>query len=356
MTLVVNVRLSPRQALRSRRFKKRSIRTFFLLIPPLLFACGGTRDEVVLEGSTMGTTYHVKYIPGDRGDRGDMAAQVDRLLQFLDAMLSTYQADSELNRLNRAEVGRAFTVSPLLWQLLLIAQTVFENTGGAFDPTVGPLVDLWGFGPVDTNDRVPLATEIAALLPLVGYQHLEFLPSARAVRKQVPIHIDLSAIAKGFAAEQVGALLVEKGIEDFMVEVGGEIQAAGVNGKGQSWRIAIEAPVLARGQVRKIIPLVNQGVATSGDYRNYFERDGIRYSHTIDPGSGYPISHKLASVSVLNPSATQADALATAYMVLGPDEALAMANRDKVAAYFLVRSGADFVEHSSEAFARQMSD
>ena len=353
---MVKPSLSVRRDPGSWRDRKRSVRTFFLLLLPLLFACAETREEVVLDGATMGTRYAIKYIPEKGVDRQDIAVQSARLLRFLDATFSTYQEDSELSRLNKADVGREIAVSPLMWQLLLIAQAAFEATGGAFDPTVGALVELWGFGPVDTHDRIPSVTEVAARHHFVGYQKLEFLPSSRAVRKRAAIQIDLSAIAKGFAAEQVGALLVEKGIEDFMVEVGGEIQAAGVNAKGQRWRIAIEAPVLARGQVRKIISLVNQGVATSGDYRNYFEHDGVRYSHTIDPGSGQPIKHKLASVSVLHPSAALADALATAYMVLGPDQALAMANRDKVAAYFLVRSGADFVEHSSEAFVQQISD
>ena len=148
-------------------------------------------------------------------------------------------------------------------------------------------------------------------------------------------------------------MLAEQGVENYLVEVGGEIRAAGVNGRGEPWRIAIEVPALARGQVQKVIELNDHGVATSGDYRNYFERDGLRYSHTIDPRTGYPISHRLASVTVVADDAAEADALATAYMVMGVEQALALARRDKVAAYFLVRNDTGFIEYSSDTFAEQ---
>lgn len=333
--------------------KRRSSGAFFLLLLPLLVACSEPQREVVLQGPTMGTTYSVKYLSSNQSQSDSNEQAVAKLLAYLDATLSTYQYDSELNRLNRVPVGEDFAVSALLWQLLLISERVFEQTGGAFDPTVGPLVDLWGFGPQDTDDRVPSHLEITSLLGKVGYQHLVFLPTSRSVRKQADIRVDLSAIAKGFAAEQVAAMLAEQGIENYLVEVGGEICAAGVNASGEHWRVAIEAPVLARGQVQKVIALSDHGIATSGDYRNYFERDGQRYSHTIDPRTGYPISHTLASVTVVADDAAEADALATAYMVLGAEQALAMARRDKVAAYFLVRNDTGFVEQSSETFAEQ---
>lgn len=334
-------------------WQKRSYGAFFLLLMPLLVACSEARREVVFQGQTMGTTYSVKYLSNDEPESVANEVGVAKLLDYLDAMLSTYQYDSELNRLNRTPVGEDFAVSPMFWQLLLISQRVFEQTDGAFDPTIGPLVDLWGFGPSEREDSIPSPLEINSLLTTVGYQHLEFLPTAQSVRKESAIGIDLSAIAKGFAAEQVAAMLAEQGIENYLVEVGGEIRAAGINGRGEPWRIAIEVPALARGQVQKVIELNDHGVATSGDYRNYFERDGLRYSHTIDPRTGYPISHRLASVTVVADDATEADALATAYMVMGVEQALALARRDKVAAYFLVRNDTGFIEHSSDTFAEQ---
>jgi len=322
----------------------------FLFVLLIVQGCSKAGEEVLLTGPTMGTTYSIKYVDITGAiNQAEVGSNVAQLLDYLDGAMSTYQDQSELNRLNDSPVGDPFPVSSMLWQVLLIAEQVFDETKGAFDPTVGPLVDLWGFGPVDTDDRVPTQIEIDALLADVGFNYLKFIPFTQSVEKLRDIRIDLSAIAKGFAAERVADLLVDMGITDFLVEIGGELRGGGVNIAGQPWRIAVEAPALVRGEIKKVISLTDMGVATSGDYRNYFETDGVRYSHTIDPRTGRPIVHNLASVTVVVEDATQADALATGYMVLGQREALLMANHDGVAAFFLVKEQEQFVESNSRA-------
>ena len=321
----------------------------------LLAGCTAPPEEVLLSGATMGTTYSVKYVESSDVDRKLVAVKVAQLLEFIDQSMSTYKHDSELNKLNNAAVGEGFPVSSSLWRLLLVADRVFQVTDGAFDPTVGPLVDLWGFGPVLNRDVIPAQVEIEALRTRIGFHHLKFLPSRQSVEKQENIRLDLSAIAKGFAAEQVAELLVDMQVSNFLVEVGGELRAAGLNGGGEAWRVAIEVPALLRGGVQQIVSLQDVGVATSGDYRNYFEQDGQRYSHTIDPRTGRPIIHNLASVTVIAQDATEADALATAYMVLGSEAALSMANRDNVAALFLVKSLDGFTELNSDAFTEYVN-
>lgn len=317
----------------------------------LLGACDAKREELILRGPTMGTSFSVKYLPEADSDTEALAKRVPQLLAHLDATLSTYQPQSELNQLNNAAVDEAVVVGGELWQVLLIAQRVYAETRGAFDPTVGPLVDLWGFGPVDTGDQIPAQVDIDARLLSVGFNYLEFIPSTQSVRKLRDIRIDLSAIAKGYAAESVATLLHNRGITNFMVEVGGELRLAGVNAHNEFWRIAIEVPSVERGAIQKIIAVSDVGIATSGDYRNYFEKDGVRYSHTIDPRTGRPLTHNLASVTVLADDATYADALATGFMVMGADAALAGAARLNIGVYLLL-GGPDgtFIERSSAGF------
>ncbi len=297
----------------------------------------------------MGTSYHITVVT-DAGRFPDgVEDAVSELLDQLDQSMSTYKPDSELNRLNRLMVGEELSVSADLWQVLQGAQHIHALTLGAFDPTVGPLVDLWGFGPEDTGDKVPSELEITALLPKVDLGQL-LLASDNKVSKLAAIDLDLSAIAKGYAAQQVAALLRTRGFKNFLVEVGGELQLAGHNRNGTYWRIAIEAPNLLQGGVEKVIAVTDMGVATSGDYRNYFEREGVRYSHTIDPRTGKPITHNLASVTVLADTAGVADALATAFMVMGAEKTLELAKQRDIPVYLLVKTDDGFHASYSEAF------
>jgi len=322
---------------------------FLLVSLCLLSACTRKDIDLSFTGQTMGTTYHITVVT-DAGRFPDgVEDAVAELLERLDQSMSTYKPDSELNNLNRLAVGEEISISADLWQVLQGAQHIHALTLGAFDPTVGPLVDLWGFGPEDTGDKVPSEAEINALMPKVDLGQLR-LGSGNKVSKLAEIDLDLSAIAKGYAAQQVAALLKTQGFSNFLVEVGGELQLAGHNRKGTPWRIAIEVPSLVPGGIEKVIAVSDIGVATSGDYRNYFERDGLRYSHTIDPRSGKPITHHLASVTVLADTAAVADALATAFMVMGVDKTLELAGQRDIPVYLLVKTTDGFQASHSAAF------
>ncbi len=319
--------------------------------------CGPHRP-LELAGPTMGTSYSIKIVdpPGElHMDR--LADQVTRELDNLVALFSTYDPSSELATFNRVRRTDWETVSAALVNVLTEARQVSELTDGAFDVTVGPLVELWGFGPDESGDRIPSDAEIARLRTRVGYTGLELRASPPALRKQDPdIHVDLSAIAKGYAVDRLALLLESHGISNYLVEIGGELRGRGHNGAGEPWRIGIEQPVTGARNVHAIIAIDSTGVATSGDYRNYFETQGQRYSHTIDPRTGRPVTHALASVTVISPLTMRADALATALMVLGPEEGYALADREGLAALFIVRTADGLVDRQTTAFARHRLD
>lgn len=337
--------------------KTRPLTASFLLVSAVCVAlwlstgCAPGAREFVLEGQTMGTTYHIKMVV-EQGElpRG-IQAQVDAALNAVDMSMSTYKPESELNRLNRHPVGESFAVSADLWAVLDIAAQIYGLTDGAFDPSVAPLVNLWGFGPVETGDRIPADGEIEALVAAIGFDKLVRSETQRTVYKSAPLSLDLSAVAKGYGADKVARLLRSQGIHRYMIEVGGELALAGLNSRGQAWRIAIETPALFQGEVQKIIAVTDRGLATSGDYRNYFEKDGKRYSHTIDPRTGRPITHRLASVTVIADTAAMADALATGFDVLGAERALVIAGQLNVPVFLVVREAGGFKEIYSEAFA-----
>jgi thiamine biosynthesis lipoprotein len=224
-------------------------------------------------------------------------------------------------------------------------------TSGAFDVTVGPLVDLWGFGPDRSVSAPPASDDVELARKNTGLEFLQADCTSKAIRKAKPgIRIDLSGYGKGRAADDIGILLSEIGIFNFLVEIGGDLRAQGQNAKGQAWRVAIERPDSEGRAVERIIQVDNTAVATSGDYRNFVEYDGRRYSHTIDPRTGRPVTHNLASVTVVFNNGPFADSYATALMVLGPDAGMALAERLHIAAYFLVRDGDSFIERMSPEF------
>ena len=268
-----------------------------LLIVTLL-AC--TPDSVIpnfkLTGFTMGTSYHVTVVD-PRGEFSPqlLQARIDSLLAEVNQQMSTYIPESELSMLNRVPNKLPFEVDPALFDLLLQALEISWLSNGAFDVTVDPLVKLWGFGPEKFSvDRVPSQAQIEAALANVGYQYLVLDISNNTVQKTRPVTIDLSAIAKGYGVDQVATLLRKAGIENFMVEIGGELSVAGNNATGKPWRIAIEQPAPHPGQLHRALAISNAAMATSGDYRNFFELDGQRYSHTIDPVTGWPVRHSPA--------------------------------------------------------------
>jgi len=301
----------------------------------------------------MGTWFTVKVVElPDSVDAETLKREIDAELAGIDALMSTYRPDSELSRLNRFNESDWFAVSPETAAVIDEAVEVGRLSGGAFDVTVAPLVNLWNFGPDKrTSDHVPSPAEIEEAKARIGLENIEVRLTPPGVRKKRgDLSIDLSGIAKGFAVDQVAEHIERRGIRNYMVDVGGEVKARGRNPSGKPWQIAIESPVTDTREIHKVLGLDGLAVATSGDYRNYFEQAGVRYCHILDPRSGRPITHKLASVSVLGPSCTRADAWATALMVLGPEEGYNLAVEEKLAALFLVKTGSGFVEKATPRF------
>ena len=307
-------------------------------------------------GAIMGTSYHVTLVNAPRNLSLDAVEQgALEQLQAVDALMSTYKPDSEVSGFNRTEPGLWYAVAPDTAQVVDIALKVSELSGGAFDVTVGPLVDLWGFGAGGAgHQRVPPADALDAARARVGHSAIQLRPAPPGLRKTRPVEIDLSAIAKGFAVDQVADHLEAQGITNYLVEVGGELRTAGSNPDGHVWEIGIEAPSLLHSGAVQVIGLGAAAVATSGDYRNYFEQDGRRYSHTIDPRTGMPVQHRLVSVTVVHPSAAWADALATAINVLGPEAGFELAQSMKLAVYLLIQTDVGFDQRSTSAFARYL--
>jgi len=303
-------------------------------------------------GESMGTTWSVKLAAAelDAAARGTVQGAVESALRDVDAAMSTWREDSELSRFNAHASTEPFPVSREVLQVFAIAREVSALSGGAFDVTVGPIVAAWGFGATDRVPGPPPDAELERLRARVGWRLVEARDGA--LRKQRgDLVCDLSAIAKGYAVDRVAEALSALGYRDYLVEVGGEVRASGERRQGGAWRVAIERPVADARDLFDVIPLANVALATSGDYRNFYETGGRRYSHTIDPRSARPVAHALASVSVLHAEAVYADALATALNVLGPEAGYSLAEREGLAALFIVR-GADgaFGSHATPAF------
>lgn len=303
--------------------------------------CDQTR---LMTGATMGTTYHIKVITSDQVEA--LQREVDTELARINQMMSTYIADSDLSLFNESTIGESYPVPAELISLLGRSAEISYSTGGAFDVTVGPLVSLWGFG-AEGQLQVPDEQQVERALSQVGMQHLKI--GERSLTRSVELYVDLSAIAKGYAVDRVSELLAKKGFPRHMVEIGGELKALGNNDRDSPWLIAIERPELLERSIFRTLPVRDLGLATSGDYRNYREVAGKRYSHLIDPRLGRPISHALASVTVLHESVTTADALATALNVMSPEKGMAYAIEQSLAVLFIIKDGDDFVERRSPA-------
>lgn len=314
----------------------------------LLVGCDRRPEQIEFSGTAFATSYQVKVVdPGAAFSAEIVPGAVQALLDELDLTLSTYKPDSELNRFNRQPIGTPFVASETLWQLLEIAKRMYDLSDGAFDPTVGPLVDLWGFGPVDTDDRIPTDAEIAARKQRLGFDKVE-LHAGNVLVRRADVALDLSAIAEGYAADRVATLLETLGATDYMAGIAGAIRVRGDNRDGRPWRIAVQRPTSSPEEVEQVLRVRDIGLSTSGDYRNYFERDGVRYSHEIDPHTGRPITNNLASITVLTETAAEADALATALMVMGPERARRFGEANDLALFLVAREGDGFtVSHTS---------
>ena len=311
------------------------------------------RKPHVLRGATMGTTYSVT-MPrhGAPVDPATLQADIDALLETVNEQMSTYRPDSELSLFNAA-AETAGPVSAETRRVVRHALGIGDLTGGAFDPTIGPLVNLWGFGPDGTRKVPPGRRDIADAFAQVGYRNISAPDDGAALVKQRPgVRLDLSGIAKGHGVDAVAGLLEDAGVTYYLVEIGGEVRTRGYSPRGDVWRVGIERP---DGNARRhIVGLGGKALATSGNYRNFFESEGRRYPHIIDPRTGRPVEHGLASVTVIADTAMQADALSTALMVLGPEEGFRLAQQHGIAAFFLDKGKRGLRESATQPFLRHL--
>ena len=318
----------------------------------LMAALAGCQFSDPLEsfgGPTMGSTYTIKYVRADGvADAKTLQAGVEAILAEVDQQMSTYRDDSLIERFNRAPAGTCMAMPQDVLELTRLGEGLSLQSEGAFDLTVEPLLNLWGFGPKSRGEQVPSASAIAEVRQRVGHQHLRI--EGEQLCKDAKVQVDLNSIAAGHAVDRIAAWLEQQGVASYLVEATGELKMRGHKPDGSAWRIAIEEPREDQRVAQKTLELDGYGVSTSGDYRNYFEENGRRYSHTLDPRTGAPIAHKLAAVTVLHPKAVLADGLSTLLMVLGPEDGLAWAERQSIAAFFVTRAGDGYVTHATKAF------
>lgn len=327
-----------------------------LLAVFVLSGCQRTPQEKVIgfDGLTMGTSYSLRWVDTEPDRVNELRPQAEALLAEINQQMSTYIEDSELSRFNQAPAGTRMQVSPALAEVVGEALRISDFSGGAFDVTVGPLVNLWGFGPDGRIIKAPSAEAVKAVRARTGYHKLTL--EGTELSKKGDQYVDLSAIAKGYGVDRLAALLEQAGVKSYLVEIGGELRASGRKPDGQEWRIAIESPVAGERDVERVIAITDAGIATSGDYRNYFEENGQRFSHTIDPRSGAPIRHRLASVTVLRDRCMEADALATTLMVLGDQAGYDFAVEQGIAAFFIIKQEDGFVERTTPEFEHYLQE
>lgn len=305
---------------------------------------------VHLQGQTMGTTYNIKYVLGEGETAVEgLQEEIDAKLVNINKMMSTYDTTSELSRFNQYRYSDNFAVSQETLTVVNEALRLARLSDGVLDVTVGPLVNLWGFGPNKRPEKVPTQADIDAVRDYVGYEKLSTTPTG-LMKANPMLYVDLSTIAKGYGVDEVAAILDAHDLQHYLVEIGGEMRVKGERGDGSEWLIAIEKPVTTERAVQKVVSIGTNAIATSGDYRNYYEEDGKRYSHLIDPNTGSPITHDLVSVTVVNPSSMIADGLATAFNVMGWQRAIDLAEQEQLAVFLIRRTADGFEEYATPEF------
>jgi FAD:protein FMN transferase len=311
---------------------------FTFLISVFLISCGSNQQRkfLYLEGFTQGTSYHIAY---NSPDSIDYHAQIRVIFEEIDYSMSTYNPKSVISRINRNESG--VVADDYFVSVFERARDISARTGGAFDITVAPLVNAWGFGFKEMENVTPHL--IDSLLQFVGWEKVR-LENRQIIKDYPEIMIDMNAIAKGYTVDVVAEFFDDKGVTDYMIEIGGEIRLKGTNRNNQLWRIGIDKPVdnpadISR-ELEEVLNLSGKSIATSGNYRRYYEKDGQRFAHTIDPLSGYPVQHNLLSATVIARTCMEADAFATAFMVMGLEKSMELAkNSDELEAYFIYDLG-----------------
>ena len=324
----------------------------------LLAACDDPQpsagpEGMVLEGRTMGTFWRVSLagVPSER--REALQKAVQQRLDEDDHELSTWKSDSVLSRFNQYRGTDPQPVSNNMADIVTLSLRIGQQTQGAMDITIGPLVNLWGFGPDKQPVKTPDAQQIAAARALTGLQHLQVINRAGQayLQKDLPaLYVDLSTVGEGFATDHLARLMEQEGINNYLVSVGGAVLTRGKNAQGRDWQVAIQKPTDKENAVQAIVDLQGHGISTSGSYRNYYELEGKRISHVIDPASGQPIQHKLVSATVIATTALEADGWDTGLMVLGTERAKALALRDKLAVYLIFKQGDHFESWMSPQF------
>ena len=330
----------------------------FLAVPMLvvvlvLVACDRPREPITFNGSTMGTVWTVRVSALPAGVSGpDLRAEIEALLEQVNAEMSTYRADSVITAFNEAEADERVQLPAGFAAVLASALYWAEASGGAFDPTAGPLVNLWGFGPTHREDQIPDEQDIQQAMEQIGWQRLEFRPGDDELTQPGGVYLDLSAIAKGWAVDLIADHLIELGVTGFLVDIGGDLRTHGRRPDGQYWRVAIEHPQPGGRELHSIVELESIALATSGDYRNFFKADGRRFSHLIDPRTGFPVDHNTVSVTVLAERCMSADAMATMLSIVPIDEAWALATERDLAVLWLLANGDQLTERMTPAFVR----
>lgn len=337
-------------------------KTKYIILVALLFlfACDNkTNDPIKLRGLTMGTTYSVKIVESETSpiiEISTLKKKIDSVLIEVNEQMSTYIPESEISLFNTYKETEWFEISDDFAFVLNESIKICELTEGSLDITVGPIVNIWGFGPDQRPRKIPSDEEITSNMKSVGYDNLTVKFNPPSVKKnKTGLQIDLSATAKGFGVDKVFDLLSELGYDNFMVEIGGEVRTAGHNQKNEHWKIGVSEADHSGG-INKVLELSNLAMATSGDYWNYFEEEGTRYSHTIDPTTGRPITHNLASVTVIDSTCLKADGLSTGIFVMGPDRGYQFSVEKELMAYFIVKSDTGFVSVSSPKFIDQFEN
>jgi len=334
--------------------------TVALLLTLCVIGCEPSKgpNSVKFSGQTMGTTYSiaVSNLP-EKLTIEELKAGVSQVLEDVNQQMSNWIDDSEISRFNHSESTEWFEVSPATAMVIAESIRIHQVSGGAFDVTVAPLIDAWGFGPGGRDVAPPTDAELVALRAIIGSEKLEVREKPAAIRKLHPdLSVNLSAIAKGYGVDAVAEYLESVGVTSYLVEIGGEIRVSGLKSDGSKWRVGIERPNAFGRSLQDAVSLTDQSMATSGDYRNFIEIEGKKYSHTIDPRVLKPISHELASVTVLAETCLEADALATSLMVMGPEKGYDWAEEQKLAVLLLVHSGDGFEERATTAWKQNTGE
>ncbi|CAH0169552.1 FAD:protein FMN transferase [Pseudomonas sp. Bi123] len=326
-----------------------------VVLAGVLSGCGNGDSLERFDGPTMGSRYSIQYVrhastPGPKA----VQAEVENILADVDRQFSTYRSDSDIERFNNLPANHCQKMPAPILELIRVGEQLSSQSDGSYDLTVEPLLNLWGFGPQAREEKVPSAEALAEVQQRVGHRHLRI--DGDQLCKDAAVEVDFNSIAAGYAVDTIAARLEALGIHDYLAEATGELKAVGKKLDGSPWRIALEEPRDDQQVAERVIAVDGYGVSTSGDYRNYFEQGGRRYSHTFDARTGTPVLHTLASVTVIHPLALMADGLSTLLLILGPERGWDYAQTHDIAAFFVIRADTGFVTRTNQAFERLAGD